>query len=415
MRANAFLVLAGLTAFPAPSAPLNQLIYGNDDRKDLYEITDPVLRSYAPAVGMLVGTSYIKEEGGQLEVSGGTLNQAKQSEFKKPLCPDVKFRNQIEPGSCSGFLVAQNILATAGHCVKGGIADTRVVMNFAVTSASQANAPRFKIRPDQIYSIRRIISTKYEPGQDRVGNAIESPQGRTEFMDYALLELDRSVTGATRFSLELDSETRSGDEVMLLGHPHGVPLKYAAGARVTVAGGIKSYANLDGFRGNSGSLVMNLRTRKVIGIYTTTALIPDFFYDAVRDCMSLTRAQDSFGGQVPEEGVVKFPDIFRTLDLASRRLLDGTTEPTSATGTCRLHTDTGFSYFYTQAGVEGADVRRLGEGAELEILDYPSISYTGKNYEGVRVRVVSNPDTAVAGGAQPGDDLWYYRILLKCQ
>jgi hypothetical protein len=83
--------------------------------------------------------------------------------------------------------------------------------------------------------------------------------------DWALVQLDREVLGqevATLYGKEISVY----QPVYVIGHPVGLPLKYAPGAHV--CGFKKSFfaADLDLYMGNSGSPVFNGETHEVIGI-----------------------------------------------------------------------------------------------------------------------------------------------------
>src|SRR5690606_7248906 len=84
--------------------------------------------------------------------------------------------------------------------------------------------------------------------------------------DYAVIELDRDVVGHTPLKIRRTGSVSVGDELVVIGHPAGLPVKVAGGANVRQLQQDYFVANLDTFGGNSGSAVFNLSTGEVEGI-----------------------------------------------------------------------------------------------------------------------------------------------------
>lgn len=175
------------------------------------------------------------------------------------LCPGQPFAHQPILGFGSGFLVAPDLVATAGHCVQGREV-TEVVFLFDYDAhGDEVDHDR---TPDRVYFGAEVLKAVLTPGAD-----------------YALVRLDRPVTRVTPLPI-LAEELQNGDEVYVVGHPAGLPKKYAGGAFVTDASPEDYFvANLDTFAGNSGSPVLDADHR-VRGILVRGAT--DFVYDG--DC-----------------------------------------------------------------------------------------------------------------------------------
>ena len=150
--------------------------------------------------------------------------------------------------SCSGFLVEPNKIVTAGHCIKKDqdCARYKWVFDYKLNSATQKE---IKVSETSVYSCSKIISRKYDG-----------------VVDYALIELDRDVTGRTPLKYRKHGNIYREEQVFTIGHPKGLPTKIADGALVKKIGDNHFKTNLDSYAGNSGSAVFNAETEEVEGI-----------------------------------------------------------------------------------------------------------------------------------------------------
>jgi len=167
-------------------------------------------------------------------------------------CANERFSDQevIPTAFCTGFLLSKNppLLATAAHCVSDGISTTTVVFRYELLDNDGTNL----IYDDSdVYTIANIIVEG-------------SPDGREN--DYALVQLDRAVTGRDAYD-EATSKVDVGDSTILIGHPAGIPKKYDSGGSVQAiqVNGALIRATVDAYGGNSGSPVFN-NDRELIGI-----------------------------------------------------------------------------------------------------------------------------------------------------
>jgi hypothetical protein len=243
--------------------PSLNVIYGDDNRKDYYDITDPGLIEASDAVCLVVHTSELTDNG------DGTYTLAAtpwtfQSGYT--LCPDERFRGQLEAGFCTGFLVGPDILATAGHCISSSTCGTRAFVFGFRKNDSLTTAPTV-YDADDIYFCSGIID-----------------QVLSGDVDHAVLQLDRPVVGRAPLYIRRTGLVSNGDPLAVIGHPSAIPLKAAGGAIVRNNLGTTPYfqANLDTYGGNSGSPVFNLNNYVVEGILVRGA--PDFVYDPVGAC-----------------------------------------------------------------------------------------------------------------------------------
>lgn len=221
-----------------------KLVYGMDDRQELFSVTDSdVLRS-ADSVVSLIDVANISDNG------NGTSN-IRTVPFSSALglCSTERFGNQPTAPFCSGFLVAPDIVATAGHCInENNLARTRFVFGFRMVNETTA---RVAIPNDDIFQGTGIIARKLE----NTGS------------DFAVVRLDRPATGRPVVEIRRSDKVEDGAMVYVIGHPSGLPLKYAPGAQVRDnEPGSFFVANLDTYGGNSGSPVFDQDSDIVEGI-----------------------------------------------------------------------------------------------------------------------------------------------------
>lgn len=159
---------------------------------------------------------------------------------KEKLCKGELFDRQPVAAICTAFLIGPNVMATAKHCYNGRkLDDTRFVFGFDGDGTFKT-----KFRPDDVYR-----------GVGKTAGVV----------DQVTIKLSRKVLG--RHPLTIDRNIISeGDELYVIGHPAGLPLKYADGAYAHSVADPKFMANLDVLGGNSGSPVFLRSSHAVVGM-----------------------------------------------------------------------------------------------------------------------------------------------------
>ncbi len=221
-------------------------IWGIDNRMDFFQITDNHIRENANCVAAIfLEDNLIKKEKGfstlKVKNYGKTFN----------LCDFEPFYSQpISAGRlCSGFLVKDDVIATAGHCAdENSVAELRIVFGFKMLGLS---TPITLIPNENIYKGVKIIHRVY------------NPKGKGP--DWELIKLDRKVEGHPPVKLS-EKPIVLDQPVYILGHPCGLPLKYSSGAQVRGITDTCFTADLNVYCGNSGSPVFDCKTHEVIGI-----------------------------------------------------------------------------------------------------------------------------------------------------
>jgi len=221
-------------------------IWYEDHRMDCFGITDQRVKKNANGVAAIVFEKDLMDE-----KNGFSTLKVKNYGTSFNLYEGEAFREQpVAAGRvCTGFLVKKNVIATAGHCAcENTVTDLRIVFGYKM---SNPYTPVTQVSNDNIYKGVKIIHKVLNREVNR--------------SDWALVQLDREVEGQEVVMLSKD-EIPCEQPVYVMGHPSGLPLKYAPGAKVR---GFKENffsADLDTYMGSSGSPVFNANTHEVIGI-----------------------------------------------------------------------------------------------------------------------------------------------------
>ena len=252
----------------------DKVIYGRDDRLN-YSQASQRLRELADSTAGMVRKDKL--------VSSGRFYKFKASQFggryvgnmweNGPICMDENFSKEKTLTDCSGFLIAEDILVTAGHCVrdKKSCSTNKWIFGFTNSISNKG-----KILKSDTYSCKKILKRGDRP------------------KDFAILKLDRKVEDRQplRYS---KSRVKVGDKLIVIGHPAGLPQKIAAGARVFKVGKNLFKTNLDTFAGSSGSAVFNEASGKVIGILVSGS--EDFVKDEKEGCFRVNTCANEFSGR----------------------------------------------------------------------------------------------------------------------
>lgn len=239
-------------------------IYGADNRQDYFQAPAD-MQQLADSVVSLWESRQVVEAYGKAFLS--TVNFGKALN----LCVSEPFREQPTGAFCSGTLVGDNIILTAGHCItdEARCADTKFVFGFAVKE--KGKAAQTDVKPEEVYGCKRIIKRELDkppsPGVLGTIGALIGNLLNSTGPDYALIELDRKVANHKPLAVDRDRSLSKGDGLFVIGHPVGLPLKVAGDAKVRDASP-KSFfmTDLDTFGGNSGSAVFNSKTSLIEGI-----------------------------------------------------------------------------------------------------------------------------------------------------
>jgi len=253
-----FLLLIALTVSASVMAN-DKVIYGEDNRLDVFESTNDMHKTLARSTAAMITGSSLRSAGNITHVSGPSMQS-------RGMCSTERFSQQATAAMCSGFLVGDKYLVTAGHCItsEADCRSNKWVFDYKVDSADQLNV---SVPSTSVHSCKRIISRSLDQASQD---------------DYAFIELDRAVTDRAPLSFRKEGKISQGEEILVIGHPTGLPTKITDGANVRSLRGKYFVANLDTYGGNSGSAVFNARTGVVEGILVRGE--NDYNYDSSRGC-----------------------------------------------------------------------------------------------------------------------------------
>ncbi len=217
-------------------------IFGEDSRRELYELApESVERKAADATAAL-----LVFPGGVASERDLRVYRGKSLAEQHGLCEGVRFGEQPTMGSCTGFLVGDDILVTAGHCINESTCpDVAVVFDYGLSSAEDLRLDQSLITfpKKDVYTCKQLLGHGY----DQENNCTT---------DWAVVQLDRAVEG--REPLPMSQETpERGVNLFAVGHPSGLPTKIAGNAVVRRHGALTFGYELDLFGGNSGSPVLD--------------------------------------------------------------------------------------------------------------------------------------------------------------
>lgn len=273
-------------------------IIGDDNRQRTREAPEQY-RTYTSSVVALVSQSKVISQKDFFTFNFKEISSFSQefenSFFSDELCESERFYDDPVVADCSGFLVAPDIIATAGHCLKTQKDCQNIVILFDLAyKKGEYQLPK-KIPAENIYSCKEIIKHQL----------IDQPNAHE---DFTLIRLDRKVTNRIPLTLNKEKEINCQDELFIAGHPYGIPMTYANGGMSSCSkedqGPSWFMADLDSFNGNSGSPVINLRTGLVEGILAWGA--DDYSFDSNEGCFHVVKKPH----KTYSEGVIKSSLLF---------------------------------------------------------------------------------------------------------
>ncbi len=262
---TAFLFLALLVT---TIGAREKVVYGEDSRAEVYQHETPLYQEWGRSIAGMVEKSRFEKD---LFLAQNEV-RILSDDLPFSYCSDDPFAQQQTAPICTGFLVGEDLLLTAGHCVEipGEDACRDYSWVFELDEGkylSHAGEEKGAIVKDSsVYECKEVVFYKLD-GEE----------------DFAIVKLDRPVDNRTPLDLRLEGAVSKRDPLVVIGHPLGLSQKVADNAYVRdIQEEYVFKANVDSFVGNSGSPVFNGNTGEVEGILVRGE--NDFVFDREKGC-----------------------------------------------------------------------------------------------------------------------------------
>ncbi len=307
-----FLLTILTLALSTSALARQKVVYGSDNRQEVYQASYLHKKLALSTAGMIHQSAFI--EGQEKNLKDIRYPQTLESSMN--VCAHEKFSQQYLAPSCSGFLVGEDTLITAGHCYLGFDNPRNVCEDFkwvfGYEMKSPNHDPTVDIKSSDIYGCKEIVSVKLD-----------------NVLDYAIIRLDRKVTDRPVLKFRESGKIPNNTPLVVIGHPTGLPTKIATGASVTKNSELTRFsASLDTFQGNSGSAVFNANTGVVEGILVMgkTDFVPSDKNDpnsclVSNKCDQFARNCSTYDGGVVNSGevVIRMTAIISEVQKALRK------------------------------------------------------------------------------------------------
>ncbi|MCX6245881.1 MAG: serine protease [Bacteroidetes bacterium] len=233
------------------------LYYGVNTITGIYSFKTTILPSEvlksARCVCAIINKSYLTETdtGYTIKASKLCYKFVTAGSVSLQLCRSEKFIEEICASTGTGWAYKDNLIVTATHCFKKNnetdYSNYLFIFDF------------LEIDSGAIISKTRV----FRP----VGKVTLKPEDKN--LEFTIIQVDRPVP-EFRYA-ELDNVPPSSinpitTRLFMLGHPLGLPLKYAPDGKISYSADNYFITNLNAYAGNSGSPVFRSGTKKVVGM-----------------------------------------------------------------------------------------------------------------------------------------------------
>lgn len=226
------------------------VIYNEDNRLEISDASLDWVNSASESVaGQILGGWIERDHEGNFLVEAESLRDS------RVLCSSERFEEQRRIFSCTGFLIAEDLLMTAGHCMRSELTCENSFWIFGEKSGPELFNDKAFFLNDRVFACKKIIKQK-----------IDKDKG----VDYAIIKLDRKPP-ARRRPLKVANwrPVNEDTEVVLISHPLGLPLKVDEKGVTRSTGPLTSVVEIDAFKGSSGGPVFDAITGYVVGMLTS--------------------------------------------------------------------------------------------------------------------------------------------------
>lgn len=281
-----------LIALNPAHAYQDKVIYGEDNRRLMSE-----LDSNNDAMAIKYSASILAQiPNWRMQSTKDTISvKTRDLKFGLNICDGEKFLEQPLVSSCTAFLVAPDMIVTAGHCIQDKYDCKKQTWVLDYDSQADFTGPSGTITfpKDKSFTCKELVSWS-----------------ENNNLDYALIKLDREVVGRTPLKIRREGKTAANEALMILGHPLGLPKMLAD--NIFIRDNTPTYyfkTNADTFSGNSGSPAIGMTSGLVEGILVRGD--DDFEMDLDLGCQKMVRCgnKDCRGESVQRSTYLPFKNI----------------------------------------------------------------------------------------------------------
>lgn len=306
-------------------AKANLTIYDFDERLTPSWSSHENLNSYLPAIGAFIHNNYLHQG------LYSTVVKAPSLQVKENICSDQRFAEEISPASCSGFLVAPDIVMTSAHCLipkdtsfisriwhrifnNNPQAQNRIykrrIMNKCKNRSWVFN---FNDRNNELIAEGTLVLHKIENQfVAKCQDLVYYQRAAKNNQDFVLIKLNKKIP-AKYFQFS-NQPTRDPEDIWMIGHPLGISAKISPAHDFLLSDSEKFYRiAIDSFRGNSGSPLVD-KKMKVLGILTGGG--KDLVFNKSRGCYDYYKCSvHEIGTNIncPGEKFLKIPNKIKKM------------------------------------------------------------------------------------------------------
>lgn len=251
-------------------------VYGEDSRKDFYELKNSQIEDLSNAMLYRIDKH---------ELRGWTFRRywkiITASLASKDICQDEKFSKQdtIRLG-CSAVLIARDKVLTGGSCISNFTCKNDLYY-WTLGYYKKDKDQRFNQLPRKnFYKCKKLLRRVYYPDRG---------------ISYAIFSLNKSVVNAKPVVISKNN-LGTNEELIVMGHPEGLPLKISDGAKVLDQNEKLFISNSD-IRGETvGAMAFSAKTKELVGmmIYGTA----NYSYPLEGSCRRVPREDNNQGQEL---------------------------------------------------------------------------------------------------------------------
>lgn len=258
-------------------------IYGEDDRQLVFQSSEESVQTFSESIAAKLRVPPRAVGNGKYIIETKNLN-----EHIANLCPGENFEYAQTASNCTGFIVDEDVMATAAHCLSDQ--DECNKSNWLFSSEIDPHAKEPIVDKEDFVQCEYIINT--------VNNYISKN-------DWVLFKVSKSTKKRPSLKFRTSGKINDNARLTVIGHPNGLPLITSGTSKIVENHNQFIFKiNSDTFGGNSGSPVFNENTGLVEGILKNGDL--DYKFVKSRNCRETYKC---LPGQCKGEGVVRITNI----------------------------------------------------------------------------------------------------------